>query len=523
MASLRLGQPKPKRRRDPADALQDIEAEQTILAKLLSRVAKVNDRAAALSVLLGYPGFVPTVFTRRAHRLIYEEIIKASEDGNPPDWVIVRKRLQDQGADVFDEVGEGFIEELSEREHHAIILPGHVEGLVDLAIRRRVSEETKGILDSVSNQPVDAEVLARFASTFVAIVHEFELSSARPQRTKLGSLWEQFPDLRPPVIDGWLRKGETGNLIADSKAGKSWLTYHIALSFISRRQIFERFHTAGGKVLLIDNELHPETLSRRLQIVAKEMGVDPKIASDSIDVLPLRGNLRSLAELTNELRSVPRGEYVLIILDAKYRFVSSDSDERDNSAETRFYNQVDQLASITDAAILLVHHTSKGLQSEKRLTDVGSGAGAQSRAADCHLVLREHTEAGVYVLEAAVRSFPPVEQVCVRFRHPVWEIATDLDPAQLKRRRPASAFQQEERDRETAAKILEKCECWASSKDIRKATGFGEPRVDRGISMLLASGRLEKAQEKRRGQECDVYRTRGEPHSACRDSAQCSE
>ncbi len=61
---------------------------------------------------------------------------------------------------------------------------------------------------------------------------------------------------------------------------------------------------------------------------------------------------------------------------------------------TELYNRVDQYAASTGAAWMLVHHATKGAQNEKRVTDVGSGSGSQSRAADTHIVLRDHQEQG---------------------------------------------------------------------------------------------------------------------------------
>src|SRR5581483_8746120 len=74
----------------------------------------------------------------------------------------------------------------------------------------------------------------------------------------------------------------------------------------------------------------------------------------------------------------------------------------------------------------------KGNQSAKAITDVGSGAGAQSRATDTHLILRPYEEQNAVVLEAAVRSFPPVSPVCLRWSFPVWTADTTLDPAALR-------------------------------------------------------------------------------------------
>lgn len=96
---------------------------------------------------------------------------------------------------------------------------------------------------------------------------------------------------------------------------------------------------------------------------------------------------------------------------------------------------------------MLIHHSTKGNQSGKAVTDVGAGAGAQSRAADTHLVLRPHEEPGVAVLDAAVRSWPPIEPRCLRWSFPVWTVEDSLDPADLKsekpRRKPKPSVQPE--------------------------------------------------------------------------------
>ena len=64
---------------------------------------------------------------------------------------------------------------------------------------------------------------------------------------------------------------------------------------------------------------------------------------------------------------------------------------------------------------------------------MGAGAGSQSRATDTHLILRQHEEDGVIVLDAAVRSWKPIDPVCLRWEFPAWHIDTDLDPTQLRK------------------------------------------------------------------------------------------
>ena len=108
------------------------------------------------------------------------------------------------------------------------------------------------------------------------------------------------------------------------------------------------------------------------------------------------------------------------------------TDENDNAAMCRVYNTIDAYAEKLGAAFILVHHTSKGNQSGKGVTDVGSGAGSISRATDSHLILRPHEEPNCAVLEAAVRSWPPVEPRALRWTFPVWTPDDTLDPQQLR-------------------------------------------------------------------------------------------
>jgi hypothetical protein len=89
------------------------------------------------------------------------------------------------------------------------------------------------------------------------------------------------------------------------------------------------------------------------------------------------------------------------------------------------------------AAFALIHHASKGNQSAKSVTDVGAGAGAQSRATDTHLVLRPHEEKNAVVLDAAARSWPPIAPICLRWEFPLWKPASDLDPTALRPDRPS--------------------------------------------------------------------------------------
>ena len=50
-----------------------------------------------------------------------------------------------------------------------------------------------------------------------------------------GALLRTFPERRPSLIEGLLRKGETMNIIAAPKIGKSWLSLGLAFAVATGR------------------------------------------------------------------------------------------------------------------------------------------------------------------------------------------------------------------------------------------------------------------------------------------------
>ncbi len=195
---------------------------------------------------------------------------------------------------------------------------------------------------------------------------------------------------------------------------------------------------------MVDNELHPETIADRTRKISRALHISESRVGSMIDVMSLRGELMDLHALGNELESV-RG-VKLIILDSFYKFypqaggqnpgaksgwVGGKFDENDNAQMAQLYTLLDSYADSLNCGIVLIHHTSKGNSSGKSVTDVGAGAGSISRACDAHIVLRPHEEAGVFVVDAANRSFPSIEPFCARFKFPVWSEAKGLDPTRL--------------------------------------------------------------------------------------------
>ena len=249
----------------------------------------------------------------------------------------------------------------------------------------------------------------------------------------LGTLKKRFPEMRPVLIDGFLRIGETMNIIAAPKTGKSWLVTQLCVCVASGTDWFGHV-CAPGRVLIIDNELHEETSANRIPLVVEAMRrANPSLPNvdDMIDVWNLRGKWKSIADLSAWLPRFREAGYRMIVIDAFYRALPKDTDENDNGSIASIYNLIDTFAKQVGCSFVLIHHTSKGNQSQKSITDVGAGAGSQSRAADTHLILREHKDDGFLVLEAVVRSFPRQEPIVLQKAFPLMLPDYERNPEDL--------------------------------------------------------------------------------------------
>lgn len=364
------------------------------------------------------------------------------------------------------------------------------------------------IVDWLENRDAaEPETLRSEIETMAAAadVWQGEGAAADIRPMSVAAMVAAYPTLGEPIIDGMVRRCESGNVIAPPKAKKSWLVYGMALSAATGRKWLGYFQCQQSRVLVIDNELHPATLASRIPTVAEAMSILPSQYSDRLDVLSLRGRLLDLHGIA-KLVDTWEQRYDLVILDAWYRALPVSTDENSNGQITYLYNRLDELAKKMDCAWINVHHASKGGQGTKGITDVGSGAGSQSRAADCHAVLREHEDQDCAVLEAAVRSFAPVPPIPLRWSFPIWKPDCEIDPRAIKGRTSKAEEKQRERDQEGVDAILEALDRGpATRRQLRTATGLSPDRLNRLLASIVRDGKVAVHDTTIKGQPTQEY------------------
>jgi len=233
---------------------------------------------------------------------------------------------------------------------------------------------------------------------------------------------------RPVIIDGLLRGQDTMMIVGGTKTRKTYFVIQLVLSIAAALLFLGKFVTSSrNKILVLDYELFEDDIVKRVEQTQRALGVNDD-ALNRIEYVSMRGKESTrIDEVCNWLDTLPPGTYDLVVFDAIYRAYPEGFNENDNENYTRLMNRADATARRHGNAFIFVHHTSKGSQARKSNTDIGSGAGAQSRAVDCHLTLVEHSEGRVR-MQASLRSFAPMEPVVLQFDWPTWSIDQNADP-----------------------------------------------------------------------------------------------
>jgi len=303
----------------------------------------------------------------------------------------------------------------------------------------------------------------------------------------LEHLEENFPHERQAIVDGLIRTGSVMNIIAAPKIGKSFLTSNLAMCLITGKPFLGFPIVRQGKTLVVDNELHKETISSRYRTTRQAMGV-PSSQRHMIDVLSLRGIPCDIPMLRKHLAGKVAGEYSAIILDAFYKLIPCGISENDNAQMGGVYTQLDSIAEELDTAIVVIHHSSKGFQGDKALSDIGSGAGVISRSVDAHVVIRPHEQQGYCVFEALVRSFKQPDSRTIRFDYPLWNLVDGMDAVVAQPKTPgASKREAEEAEHDRVIRdYLTENSVPQTESAISAALGITKPKVEKSLKRIGA-------------------------------------
>lgn len=212
------------------------------------------------------------------------------------------------------------------------------------------------------------------------------LNDDLPEPESLAQVWENLPELSPPLIDGVLRQGHKLLLAGPSKAGKSFSLIELSIAIAEGRKWVD-WHCTQGKVLYVNLELDRASCLHRFKDVYQALGWQPDHLGN-IHIWNLRGKSVPMDKLAPRLiRRASKKGYIAVIIDPIYKVITGDENSADQMAH--FCNQFDKVCTELGTAVIYCHHHSKGSQGGKRSIDRASGSGVFARDPDAILDLIE--------------------------------------------------------------------------------------------------------------------------------------
>jgi len=192
---------------------------------------------------------------------------------------------------------------------------------------------------------------------------------------------------RLELVNGIMREGEVAILVGPPKTKKTWIGLDLAHCLASAGDWMGLF-TCGRpqRVLAVDCECEPSEIWRRVQAVRNagaQVGRYRHLDPDRLRYVALRGarQSRALADRLERLEwtIVDAAAGVTIIDTASAAFPIQD--ENDNAEISALMGELLNIATRTESAIVLVHHTPK-MPNGRATVDMAAGAGAWTRRAD---------------------------------------------------------------------------------------------------------------------------------------------
>ncbi|MPW25970.1 AAA family ATPase [Alkalibaculum sp. M08DMB] len=245
-----------------------------------------------------------------------------------------------------------------------------------------------------------------------------------PEPESMSSVWDNLPDLAPPLINNVLRQGHKMLLAGPSKAGKSFALIELCCAIAEGKQ-WMNWDCTQGKIMYVNLELDRASCLHRFKDVYNALGWQPK-SLNNIDIWNLRGKSVPMDKLAPKLiRRAQKKNYIAIIIDPIYKVITGDENSADQMAN--FCNQFDRVCTELGAAVIYCHHHSKGSQGSKRSMDRASGSGVFARDPDVLMDLIELELTDAILKQETNKVVCKVCENWLRKHVPNWDKEVSLD------------------------------------------------------------------------------------------------
>ena len=223
-------------------------------------------------------------------------------------------------------------------------------------------------------------------------------------------------DPPPPldcVVEELFEAGDKGEIIAPSKARKSFFTIDLAAHIAAGRDWLCFKIPRPRRVLLFNLEIKRDWMKRRLNRRLASYGIAPEEIRGILRIVNARGKGQQVRDQAVEIVKQARAE--VAIIDPRYKLMRPTESENQGEGVAGILDLQDQIAE-AGAAAIFVGHDAKGTAGDRDDRDRGAGSGWTGRDCDFRIVLSPHADdpQDAVVLSIMRRNFPPFEPVTLR-------------------------------------------------------------------------------------------------------------
>ena len=419
-----------------------------------------------------------------AHREVYQAAGALWESRGFFDAAMLAGFLKEQG--TLDVVGADYIAEILNAAATASSAPHYAEIVMRHAERREIVDAAEAVLEASRNGATNADVLTVATTRFTGIQQAFA-NRVRPV-SAAQYLTTSVPNVEP-IISGLLDKGDRHYIVSQSKAGKSWLALQQALCIAAGLSFLEWDVPEPKRVAVCQFELKESHYHSRVRRLAAALDLTPSDLGGRLDIFNLRGATFDIFDVATD--------YDVVVLDPLYVMLAhAGADENKATDVTQVLNRISAWQRQSEAAVVTVHHGTKGRIGDRQAIDRGAGSGAIGRDLDGQISLapaRDDPE-NCLVVDHTARNVRTVAPFVIEFYDGYFQIRTGIAPVAetsltaANRQRSDNGPMPGEIADEVGASLLEPMKTNDLRTQLREKYGIGRPKISEVIDVLTGMG-----------------------------------
>jgi hypothetical protein len=232
------------------------------------------------------------------------------------------------------------------------------------------------------------------------------LQTDEPLNFIKGSDWiEQIPPPPDQILKDLLDAGDKAAIIGSSKSYKSWFLLQMVCCLAAGRPFLSWEVSKPRNAVYVQFEIKDHHCHRRFRNTCRALDIKTDDLKERLHILNARGlGITGTDGIERLLKALKGFDPEVIAFDPLYKLATG----VENAAEDmkKILNSFDWLAEQTGAAILYIHHDTKGQPGDKDIRDRGAGSNVLGRDYDACMTLTPHaTDTDAIVLDLLLRNY----------------------------------------------------------------------------------------------------------------------